>query len=139
MMKRASGFTLLEMIVVLAIAALIIGLGASAVQQLTEDHELRKTSQSVERKIMQAMALVIATSQTQSVPLDAPGMTPAGTRLTVRHAGMDEFVGSTGQRVVLRPGGLCEPLTLRWQKDGAWLSATLDPLTGALNNVEENL
>lgn len=138
-MNKASGFTLLEMIVVLAIAALIIGVGATAMQQLTEDHELRQTAQTVEREFMQAMTQVLATAQVRSVALDAPGLTPAGTRLTIRHAGAEAFVATTGQRVVLRPGGLCEPLTLRWQKGDAWIQATLDPLTGMLNDLEESL
>ncbi len=139
MMKRGSGFTLLEMIVVLAIAALVIGIGATAVSQLTEDHALRQTAQSAEREIMQAMTQVLASSQARLVALDAPGLTPAGTRLTVRRAGAAEFVAAAGQRLALRPGGLCEPLTLHWQQGEAWIQATLDPLTGMLNDLEESL
>ncbi|MFN0078610.1 MAG: Tfp pilus assembly protein FimT/FimU [Prosthecobacter sp.] len=136
MQRPAAGFTLLEMIVVLAIAALVIGIGATAVQQLTEDHELRKTAQEAERVLMQAMTRTLATAQPQSVNLETLNH---GARLTVRRAGANEFVATTGQRVVLRPGGLCEPLTLHWQQGDAWIRATLDPLTGALNDVEENL
>ncbi len=136
MQRTAAGFTLLEMIVVLAIAALVIGIGASAVQRLTEDHVLRQTTQEAERVFMQAMTRALATTQPQSVNLESLNR---GARLTVRRAGRDEFVATTGQRVVLRPGGLCEPLTLLWQQGDAWIRATLDPLTGALNDVEENL
>jgi prepilin-type N-terminal cleavage/methylation domain-containing protein len=136
MQQPAAGFTLLEMIVVLAIAALVIGIGATAVQRLTEDHALRQTTQEAERVFMQAMTRTLATTQPQSVSLDELNH---GARLTVRRAGAAEFVATTGQRVVLRPGGLCEPLTLHWQQGDAWIRATLDPLTGALNDVEENL
>ncbi len=136
MQRPAAGFTLLEMIVVLAIAALVIGIGATAVQRLTEDHVLRQTTQEAERVFMQAMTRALATAQPQSVNLESLNH---GARLTVRRAGRDEFVATTGQHVVLRPGGLCEPLTLHWQQGDAWIRATLDPLTGALNDVEENL
>ena len=136
MHRPAAGFTLLEMIVVLAIAALVIGIGATAVQRLTEDHVLRQTTQEAERVFMQAMTRTLATAQPQSVNLETLNH---GARLTVRRAGANEFVATTGQRLVLRPGGLCEPLTLHWQQGDAWIRATLDPLTGALNDVEENL
>jgi prepilin-type N-terminal cleavage/methylation domain-containing protein len=136
MRRRAAGFTLLEMIVVLVIAALIIGVGAGAVAQLTEENELRKVAHEAEGVFMQAMTRSLATTQPQSVSLEELA---GQARLTLRRAGVEEFVPATGQRVLLRPGGLCEPLTLRWQKGAAWMSATLDPLTGGFAETEENL
>jgi prepilin-type N-terminal cleavage/methylation domain-containing protein len=136
MQRRAAGFTLLEMIVVLVIAALIIGIGASAVAQLTEEHVLRKVAHDAEGVFMQAMTRALATTQPQSVNLEELG---TQAKLTVRRMGADEFTPVAGQRLLLRPGGLCEPLTLRWQKDAAWISATLDPLTGGFTETEENL
>lgn len=136
MQRRAAGFTLLEMIVVLAIAALVIGIGAAAVAQLTEEHELRKVAHDAEGVFMQAVTRTLATTQPQSVNLEELGKQA---KLTVRRMGADEFSPAAGQRLLLRPGGLCEPLTLRWQKDAAWISATLDPLTGGFAETEENL
>jgi prepilin-type N-terminal cleavage/methylation domain-containing protein len=136
MRRSAAGFTLLEMIVVLVIAALIIGVGAGAVAQLTEENELRKVAHEAEGVFMQAMTRSLATTQPQSVSLEELA---GQARLTLRRAGVEEFVPATGQRVLLRPGGLCEPLTLRWQKGAAWMSATLDPLTGGFAETEENL
>lgn len=136
MQRRAAGFTLLEMIVVLVIAALIIGVGASAVAQLTEEHELRKVAHEAEGVFMQAVTRALSTTQPQSVSLEELGMQA---RLTVRRAGAEEFTPAAGQRLLLSPGGLCEPLTLRWQKDAVWISATLDPLTGGFAETEENL
>jgi|UniRef100_UPI0037845C49 prepilin-type N-terminal cleavage/methylation domain-containing protein len=136
MQRRAAGFTLLEMIVVLVIAALIIGVGASAVAQLTEEHELRKVAHDAEVMLLQAVTRALANTQPQSVNLEELGRQA---KLTVRRMGADEFTPAAGQRLLLRPGGLCEPLTLRWQKDAAWISATLDPLTGGFTETEENL
>lgn len=136
MQRRAAGFTLLEMIVVLVIAALIIGVGASAVAQLTEEHALRKVTHDAEVMLMQAVTRALATTQPQGVNLEELG---GQAKLTVRRMGAVEFTPAAGQRLLLRPGGLCEPLTLRWQKDAAWISATLDPLTGGFTETEENL
>lgn len=85
---------------------------------------------------MQAVTRALATTQPQGVNLEELG---GQAKLTVRRMGADEFTPAAGQRLLLRPGGLCEPLTLRWQKDAAWISATLDPLTGGFIETEENL
>jgi len=136
MQRRPAGFTLLEMIVVLVIAGLIIGIGAAAVAQLTEEHELRKVANDAEGVLMQAMTMTLATSQPQAVNLEELGKQA---KLMVRRMGAEDFAPAAGQRLLLRPGGLCEPLTLRWQKGAAWISATLDPLTGGFIETEENL
>lgn len=135
-LASASGFTLLEMIIVLAIAALLIGLGASAAGMLADEHELRGVARQAEVTFMQAMTRVLNTSAPQSVNLDAVA---AGRKLSVRRAGTSEFVPAAGQRMLLRPGGLCEPITLRWQQDNHWITATLDPLTASFNDLEDNL
>ncbi|MEZ5385141.1 MAG: prepilin-type N-terminal cleavage/methylation domain-containing protein [Prosthecobacter sp.] len=136
-MKRASAaFTLLEMIVVLAIAALIIGIGAAAVGSMDGEHEMRRTAREAEGVFLKAMASTLTTSMPQMVNLED---LQDGMKLTVRRAGTDVFVSALEQRLYLRPGGLCEPLTLRWQKESAWITATLDPLTGGFAEMEENL
>ncbi len=136
MQRRAAGFTLLDLIVVLAIAALIIGIGAGAARQMSEDHALRRATHEAEGMLMRAMTRAVATAQPQSVALDE---LRGNFLLTVRRAGTAEFTAAKDQRLWLRPGGLCEPLTLRWQKDGAWITATLDPLTATLAETEDNL
>jgi prepilin-type N-terminal cleavage/methylation domain-containing protein len=133
-MRRAAAFTLLEMIVVLAIAALIIGIGAGAVVRMAEENEMRRAAGEAERTLMQAMTRVLKTSRPQAVPLaDLAG----GMNLKVRRACSDEYEPAAEQRLWLRPGGLCEPLTLRWQRGSAWLDTTLDPLTGGFTRMEE--
>jgi prepilin-type N-terminal cleavage/methylation domain-containing protein len=134
MPHRAAAFTLLEMIVVLAIAALVIGIGAGAVQRINEEHVLLKAAHEAEGVLMQAMTRTVATAQGQQVDLDSLGK---GMKLTVKRAGASVFVSSRNQRLYLRPGGLCEPLTLRWQQGGAAVTATLDPLTATFQEMEE--
>lgn len=129
-------FTLLEMIVVLAIASLVIGIGAGAVQQLTQEHELLRVAHDAERTLMQAMTRTLTTVQPQRVDLSTLSQK---VNLTVRHAGSAAFVSTRDQHLMLRPGGLCEPLTLRWQSGANWVSATLDPLTAGFHELEESL
>lgn len=129
-------FTLLEMIVVLAIASLVIGLGAGAVQKLTQEHELLKVAHDAERTLMQAMTRTLTTVQPQRVDLSTLSQK---VKLTVRHAGSEAFVSTRDQYLMLRPGGLCEPLTLRWQNGANWVGATLDPLTAGFQELEESL
>ncbi len=85
---------------------------------------------------MRAMTRTLATTTPQSLNLE---VLAAGRKLTVRRAGAKEFLPVAGQRMLLRPGGLCEPLTLRWQEDARWISATLDPLTASFLELEDNL
>lgn len=136
-MKRpAAAFTLLEMIVVLAIAALIIGVGAGAVSGLAEEHDMRRVAREAEGVFLKARTRTLASSMPQLINLEE---LENGLKLTVRRAGTDVFVAALEQRMYLRPGGLCEPLTLRWQRGSAWITATLDPLTGGFAEMEENL
>jgi len=133
--SKMKAFTLLEMIVVLAIASLVIGIGAGAVHKLTEEHELLRVAHDAERVLMQAMTRTLNTVQPQSVDLSSLSQRA---KLTVRHAGSETFVSTTNQHLRLRPGGLCEPLTLRWKNGANWVSATLDPLTAGFQELEEN-
>ncbi len=134
--RSAAAFTLLEMIVVLVIAALVVGVGASAVQSITGEHELLRVAHEGEYVLMEAMTRTVTTVKPQVVVL--AGLSQ-GAKLMVRRAGSDTYEAAAEQRLWLRPGGLCEPLTLRWQRGTAWVSATLDPLTAAFNDLEEHL
>ncbi|MDI1314387.1 prepilin-type N-terminal cleavage/methylation domain-containing protein [Prosthecobacter sp.] len=146
-MKQRAGFTLLEMIVVLAIAALIIAIGAAGVQRVSEEHALTKVSLAVERVFMQGMRQAASTAQVQTVVFNDQAVVlngnataiPADTRLTLCRMGQDTFVPAAGQRVLLRPGGLCEPLIMHFQSSAGSVRATLDPLTGMLADTEEKL
>ena len=131
-----AAFTLLEMMVVLAITALIIGIGVGGIQRMTAEHELLRVAHDAERLLMQSMTRTIATAQGQEVDLEALSQ---NAKLKVKRFGASAYIAPKGQRLFLRPGGLCEPLTLRWQQGEAWVSATLDPLTGSFLELEENL
>lgn len=154
-MHARHGFTLLEMMGVLVIASLVVAVGAASVTSLAEEHELQKASLAVEQVFMQAVHQAAATVSPQVIVFDEKGLAfagaettadgatqrvllPAGTRLTLRRLGSDVLVPAAGQRVLLRSGGLCEPLGLLFERQGSTLRATLDPLTGGLLDIEEH-
>ncbi|MDB6004933.1 MAG: hypothetical protein JWR15_1920 [Prosthecobacter sp.] len=156
MHRRAAAFTLLEIMVVIAIAALIIGIGAGAMQNVGEENELKKASQGVEGIFMTAVHRAYTSSSAHVVAFDEQGVMllgdnpqastastsvtlPKGTRLLLRRMGSDKLVPAAGQRVLLRPGGLCEPLMLQFNWKGSTVSTSLDPLTGGFTDVEEYL
>lgn len=159
MHKRAAAFTLLEVMVVLAIAALIVGIGAGAMQNIGQENELKKATQAVEGVFMTAVHRAYTSSYAHVVAFDEQGVMllgeapeaskesaastsvalPQGTRLLLRRMGSDRMVPAAGQRVLLRPGGLCEPLQLQFSWQGSTVSTSLDPLTGGFTDVEEIL
>ena len=131
-----SAFTLLEMIVVLAIAALAIGLGAGEVMQWEENTALRNAARRAEGVFVQAMTRSLNATGMQMLEL---GNLAEGMRLEVRRAGAADYVPAAGQRLFLPPGGLCEPLSLRWRQNESRITATPDPLTGVFTQMEEGL
>jgi hypothetical protein len=55
---------------------------------------------------------------------------PPDMSLSLRRFGSDKFVPAAGQRLIIAPSGLCEPLTARFEQGRSWFEVTLDPLTG---------
>ena len=106
MPPRTAAFTLLEMMVVLAIGALVIGIGTVSVQRLTEEHELLKVAHEAEKVCMQSMTRTLATAQGQQVNLETLSQ---GAKLTLKRFGASVFIGAKDQYLLMRPGGLCEP------------------------------
>lgn len=134
MPSSRSAFTLLEMIVVLAIAALVIGLGAGAVMQWEESTALRNAARRAEGILVQAMTRSVDATGAQNLEL---GDLAGDVRLEVRRAGAADYVPAAGQRLFLIPGGLCEPLKLRWRQKESTITATPDPLTGVFTQLQE--
>lgn len=124
------------MIVVLAIAAMAIGLGAGGVMQWEESTALRNAARKAEGVFVQAMTRSVTATGVQMLEL---GNLAEGMRFEVRRAGAADYAPAAGQRLFLPPGGLCEPLSLRWRQKESRITATPDPLTGVFTQMEEGL
>lgn len=152
----AGGFTLLELTVVLVIIMMMLGIGVMSFDSVAQEHELRKPVLEFKSMTMEAVRraalyerpqVLIFDQQGMLMRLQAPragaseGIETAGPRvkrftlpphmvLSLRRFGSDKFVPAAGQRLIIAPSGLCEPITARFEQGRSWFEVTLDPLTG---------
>lgn len=150
--SRAGGFTLLEMMIVLVIIMLIVGLGAMSFDGVMQEQELRKpvlefkslAAEAVRRATLYERPQVLIFDKAGAVmplriaraaddtPIQVKRFTlPPGMSLSLRRFGAEKFAPAEGQRLIISPSGLCEPLTARFERGQSWFEVTLDPLTGA--------
>lgn len=149
---RAGGFTLLELMIVLVIIILVVGLGTMSFDGMMQEQELRKpvlefkelTAEAVRRATLYERPQVLVFDKAGgAMPLRMPRAgdqtpvpvkrftLPPGMALSLRRFGAEKFAPAEGQRLIISPSGLCEPLTARFERGLSWFEVTLDPLTGA--------
>ncbi|RBP35340.1 prepilin-type N-terminal cleavage/methylation domain-containing protein [Roseimicrobium gellanilyticum] len=150
--SRAGGFTLLELVVVLVIISFVVGLGVMSFDGVVQEGELRKPVLEFKDLTAEAVRRATLYERPQVLIFDSAGMVmplrmrresagavmrvkrftlPPGMSLMLRRFGSDKFAPAEGQRLIVSPSGLCEPLTARFQRGQSWFEVTLDPLTGA--------
>ena len=146
------GFTLLEIVIVLVIITLILGLSVVSFDTVFQEQELRKpvlqfkdlTAEAVRRATLYERPQVLffdkagmvlpmrVGHQADGRPMPVKRLTlPPGMSLMLRRFGSEKFLPAEGQRLIVSPSGLCEPLTARFELGPSWFEVTLDPLTGA--------
>jgi prepilin-type N-terminal cleavage/methylation domain-containing protein len=146
------GYTLIEIIIVVFIISLLVGVGVMNFDGLAQEQELRKpvlefkdlAAEAVRRATLYERPQVLIFDKTGVVmPLRVPragddtpvrvrrSTLPPGMSLSLRRFGAEKFAPAEGQRLIISPSGLCEPLTARFERGQSWFEVTLDPLTGA--------
>lgn len=152
LISRAGGFTLLELMIVLVIIMLVVGLGTMSFDGVMQEQELRKpvlefkdlAAEAVRRATLYERPQVLIFDKAGVVmPLRMPRagddtpvpvkrcVLPPDMSLSLRRFGAERFAPAEGQRLIISPSGLCEPLTARFDRGQSWFEVTLDPLTGA--------
>lgn len=135
--------------VVLFIIGLLSGVGVISFNSVTRGQEVRRPAMEFQRLVREAMRRAAATEEPQTIVFDKRGFTmrfrndagdgsawqhrvdlPEAMTLVLRRFGEEKFAPAAGQRLVVAPGGLCEPLAARFQLGDAWVEFTLDPLSG---------
>jgi prepilin-type N-terminal cleavage/methylation domain-containing protein len=142
-----AGFTLLEISIVLVIAALIVGMGAVMVSSLFNDHTIQKAVTNIEVLGVEGVRRASTYHRQQAILFyedrcelwDETGELvrtvplPGYYKLFIHRYYSKDFEESAGQILRIRPGCLCEPIQLMLKNGGDEFQFALDPLTGGYN------
>lgn len=160
---RPQGFTLLEISIALFIMVVLMGLCLYSFAGLEEEQMLKHPAREFEKMTLEAMRRAALHEKPQVIRFDASGFTlhyrqdpdglpdqgqahwarrvtlPADMRLSLRRWGAAQFTPASGQRLVIAPGGLCEPVVARFELNQAWIEVGVDPLTGRTRDLDLHL
>lgn len=154
----------MEVVIVLVIVALLMGLAVVRFDSVTAQQEVRRPVSELQRMTLDAVRRAVLYERPQTILFDARGFTmryktdvngqadaqdtavwqrrveiPSGMKLLLRRFGSVKFTPAAGQRLVVAPGGLCEPLTARFELGQSWIEVTLDPLSGGVREEAMNI
>ncbi|MCB1226864.1 MAG: prepilin-type N-terminal cleavage/methylation domain-containing protein [Verrucomicrobiales bacterium] len=143
--RGAGGFTLLEMITVMAIMTLLVGVTSFAYQKLENDEStlkprnelVRLAKLGVRAATLQGRGFAIAFEKDRFALIglgEAPDTTctlPADVTLYLRRWGQTSWEPAAGQRWEIGAQGLCEPIRVRLEGPDSLLELRFNPLTGA--------
>ena len=155
--RQSAGFTLIEMVVVMLIIALLLGISVMSFQGVTEQQTLRTPALELQRMAREAVRRAGMYEQTQTIAFeknafsiryksdaksvaDADSKTvwqrridiPQNMRMSVMRWGGQEWLPATGQKWIVQPSGLCEPLSVRFELGPSHLEMRFNPLTGGV-------
>ena len=152
--RRAGGYTLLEIAMVVAIIVLIIGAAVPLTSGFTREQRLRDVVRELLVYAKTARNDAMTTGRAAEVVFDKNGFAlhrpgekeagesfkmPRGMRYVLEPFGADKAVRPDGQRWIFQPTGLCEPVTVRVEEDDAWMQVTFDALTAGIADESYNI
>lgn len=147
----------MEMTLVMLVMALIIGMAAYSFGGVSGEEVLRRPASEFQKMVLESVRRASLYERPQVIVFDRQGFlfryrgdqdagssdgdeqvwqrrveVPLEMVVKLRRWGQNQFAAAPGQRLVIAPGGLCEPLTVRFEHLGSWLELTLDPLSGGV-------
>ncbi|TLD71313.1 general secretion pathway protein GspH [Phragmitibacter flavus] len=150
-------FTLLEMTVVMFVMAIIVGISVYSFNGMSEEDILRRPAAEFQSMVMEAVRRAGLEEQEQIILFNSSGFfmrfrevaegrasddndglwvkaveAPGDMRISLRRWRSNKFTPALGQQLVILPGGLCEPLTIRFERKNSWLELSLDALGGGV-------
>jgi hypothetical protein len=148
---------LLEISLVLFVMSLLVGTCIYSFAGLTAEQEIRRPATEFQRMTMEAVRRAALHEKPQVIVFEPRGFAiryrtdpdgsaspadqqawvrrvtlPQGMKMSLRRWGQERMQPAAGQRLVVAPGGLCEPLTARFELGSSWFELTLDPLSGGM-------
>jgi len=164
LLASAGGFTLLEMSMVMFIMAVLVGVSVFSFGGVSQEEILRRPALELQRMVMEAVRRASLYERPQTIAFDGRGFTiryrtdvngqkgdsqqvwqrkvamPETVRLSLRRFGSDKFAPAAGQRLVVAPSGLCEPVTARFEMaGGSFIEVAFDPLSGVVRDEAMNI
>jgi type II secretory pathway pseudopilin PulG len=131
--SRATGFTLLEIIVAMSLMLLIIGIAIPNISGVIAEDKLRRAAAVIETTARQNMLQALNSQQTVLMELSAGAF---GTTeefsgmLLVRRFGESVFrKPKRGEAWEFSPSGICEPIEVRISGPAGQIEMGFDPLT----------
>lgn len=146
--KRSSGYTLIEIALVLAIMVMIIGAAIPLSSGFMREQRLRDPVRELLILAKTARTEAMTTGRTTGVVFEKKGFgllqsgneelsdsyeLPEGMSYTIIPFGSEKAAKPDGQTWFFQPTGLCEPVTFRLQENDAWMQVTFDPLTANIS------
>jgi prepilin-type N-terminal cleavage/methylation domain-containing protein len=145
----ASGFTLLEVIVVMTIMILIIGIGYASFSFLEDDDPLEKPIQQLTQMSKHALNTAVLNHRGMIIGFNKDSFGIIGSeaegmgsfslsediKVSLRRWGDRDWAKAEGQIWYFGEQGICEPLKVRFEdKQGNSREVSFHPLTGGLVN-----
>jgi hypothetical protein len=152
------------MVIVLAIMAVLMTVAVMSFDTVTHEQDLRRPVSELQRMTHEAVQRASIYERPQIITFDSRGFVmryrndadgraaanddaiwqrrvelPPSMKLTLQRFGSEKFAPAAGQRLVVAPGGLCEPLTARFELGSSWIQITLDPLSGTAREETMNI
>ena len=148
--RRAGGFTLLEMLAVMAIMVIMLGIASFAIRQAAPEPSVRKPGDELVRLAKTAVRASAIQGRGFSVAIDKGGFTllgaedaqrdrisiPKGMKIHIKRWGAREWEEADGHRWWFGSQGLCEPLSVRLAAKDSALMLKFTPLTGTPSEEE---
>jgi len=128
-----SGFTLIEILVVLSIISLILGISIISISGIKDEDRLRRAVALIETTARQNLLQAVKEQKTVTLPLSAAsfgsGKDFAGL-LLIRRVGERGFrEPKGGETWEFSPTGICEPIEVRLSGPGGTVELAFDALT----------
>lgn len=131
--SRASGFTLLELIMAMTITILVIGVAVLSISGVRDEDKLRRAAAIIETTARQNLLQALNRQQTVRMELTAGAFGTSAEfsgMLQVRRFGEGTFrAPKRGEVWEFSPTGICEPLEVRISGVAGQIEIGFDPLT----------
>ncbi|MBB5033247.1 pilus assembly FimT family protein [Prosthecobacter vanneervenii] len=131
--SHPAGFTLLEIIVAMALTLLIIGIAAVSISGVRAEDQLRRAAAVIETTARQNLMQALNSQQTVRMDLTSGAFGAGdefGGMLLVRRYGESAFrKPRRGEAWEFSPTGICEPIEVRISGPAGQIEIGFDPLT----------